>query len=137
MIALKEEGEKVIESAFNYAEIKMRLLTLRTADKTCRLATGFLTILILTLIFIFSVVLLSMGIAIWISYSLESAWSGFFIMGAFYIVVGAILVALRKQIIFEPLLNSIVSALVGAELKAENKLEKVQDKIEDKLNMDN
>ena len=136
MIAVKEEGEKVIESAFNYAEIKLRLLTLKTADKTSRLATGFLTVLILILIFIFSVVLLSIGIAILLSNALDSASAGFFIMGGFYVVAGAILVAMRKQIIFEPLLNSIVNALAGAELKAENKLENVQDKIEDKLNLE-
>src|SRR6476660_4644360 len=121
MIAVKEESEKVIESAFNYAEIKMRLLTLKTADKTSRMATGFLTIIILILVFIFSMVFLSIGIALWISHALQNAWGGFFIVGAFYIVSGVILVAMRKKIIFEPLLNSIVSALAGAELKAENK----------------
>ena len=136
MIAVKEESEKVIESAFNYAEIKMRLLALKTADKTSRLATGFLTIIILILIFIFSIVLLSVGVAILISHALQSAAAGFFIAGAFYIVAGVILVAMRKKIIFEPLLNSIVNALAGAELQAENKLEKVQDKIEDKLNFE-
>ena len=135
MTALKDESEKVIESAFNYAEIKMRLLALKTADKTSRLATGFLTVIILILVFIFSIVLLSIGVAILISHALDSASAGFFIVAAFYIVSGVILVAMRKQILFLPLLNSIVKALAGAELQAKKKLEKVQDKIEDKLNL--
>ncbi len=136
MASIKEEGGRILESAFSFTEIKMRLLALKTADKSARIAAGFLTIVILTFVFIFSMVMLSIGVAVALSYALDSAAAGFFIVAGFYILGGIVLVVMRKKIIYEPLLNSIVNALVAAELKAEHKLEKVQDKVEDKLNLE-
>lgn len=136
MTSIREEGSKVLESAFSFTEIKLRLLALKTADKSARLATGFLTIVILILVFVFSMVLLSIAFAIVLANAFHSMAAGFFTMAGIYIVAGIILVTMRKKMIFEPLLNAIVKSLVGAELKAENKLEKVQDKVEDKLNLE-
>ena len=136
MTSLQEEGGKVLESAFTFAEIKLRLLALKSADKSARLATSFLTIVILVFVFIFSMVLASIALSIVLGHAINSMAGGFGIVAAFYVVVGIVLVSLRKKILFGPLLNAIVHALVGAELKAENKLEKVQDKVEDKLNLE-
>ena len=137
MISIKQEGQRMVDSVFNLAEIKLRLFTLGSADKGSRIATGFFTIVILTLVFIFSMILISIGVAILLAKALHSAATGFFIVGGFYILIGIILLAFRKQIIYGPLLNAILNTLVGAELKAENKMEKVQDKVEDKLNLPN
>ena len=136
METVKETGGRALEALVALAEMKMRLLALKGADKSSRLATSFLTIVILTIIFIFSVSLLNIGLAILLSLLLHKLWIGFFIVGAFYVIGGIVLVALRKKIIFEPLLNAIVNALVGAELKAEESLEKAQDKVEDNLNLE-
>ena len=136
MRSLQEEGGKVIESAFNLTEIKLRLLALKSADKSARLATGFLTVVILVLVFIFSLGLASIALAISLGHAFNSMVAGFFTAAAFYVVAGCLLIALRKKIIFAPLLNKIVSALMGVALKAEEKLEKVQDKVEDKLNLE-
>src|SRR6266446_3001579 len=108
MDQLKEQGGRVLESVVNYTELRLRLLALKSADKSARMASGFLTIVIITMIFIFSMVMISVGTAILISHALDSPWSGYFIVGGFYVLMGIVLVALRKRIIFEPLLNSIV-----------------------------
>jgi hypothetical protein len=136
MEPLKEKGGRALESLFTYVELRMRLLALKSADKTSRLASGFFTIIILILIFVFSMVLLSIGAAVLISRGLDTAWAGYFIVAGIYILVGIVLVKMRKRLIFEPLLNSIISSLIGAELKAEEKLENIQDTIEDKLNLE-
>lgn len=135
MESLKQKGSRVLESAFTYAELRMRLLALKSADKGSRLASNFLTILILLVILIFSAMLINIGLALLISRALDTTAAGFFIMGAVNIILGVVLFVMRKKIIFEPLLNAIVSALVGAELRAEEKLERVQDRIEDRLNL--
>ncbi|HYV91840.1 MAG TPA: phage holin family protein [Chitinophagales bacterium] len=136
MEPLREKGGRALESLVSYVELRMRLLALKSADKSSRVASGFLTIVILVLIFIFSMVLLSIGTAVLISRGLDKAWAGYFIVAGIYILAGIVLVKMRKRFIFEPLLNSIVHSLLGAELEAEDKIENIQDKIEDKLNLE-
>jgi len=135
METVKETGGRALESVITLAEMKMQLLALKGADESSRLATSFLTIVILVIVFVFSVSLLNIGLAILLSFLFHKLWAGFFIVGVFYVIAGIVLVSCRKKIIFQPLLNSIVDALVGAELQVEDKLEKVQNKIEAELNL--
>ena len=136
METLKQKGGRLLESMADYVELSLRLFALQSADKSARLASGFLTIVVLTLVFIFSLIMLSIGAAILISFLLHRAWIGFVILGAFYLLVGIILIVVRKKIISKPILNLIIPALVTAELKAEENIEKAQDKIEDKLHLE-
>ena len=136
METLKQKGGRLLESMADYVELSLRLFALQSADKSARLASGFLTIVVLTLVFIFSLIMLSIGAAILISFLLHRAWIGFVILGAFYLLVGIILIVVRKKIISTPILNLIIPALVTAELKAEENIEKAQDKIEDKLHLE-
>jgi len=136
METLKQKGGRLLESLADYVELSLRLFALQSADKSARLASGFLTIVVLTLVFIFSLIMLSIGAAILISFLLHRAWIGFVILGAFYLLVGIILIVVRKKIISTPILNLIIPALVTAELKAEENIEKAQDKIEDKLHLE-
>jgi len=133
---LKQKGGRLLESMADYVELSLRLFALQSADKSARLASGFLTIVVLTLVFIFSLIMLSIGAAILISFLLHRAWIGFVILGAFYLLVGIILIVVRKKIISKPILNLIIPALVTAELKAEENIEKAQSKIEDKLHLE-
>src|SRR5678809_1557865 len=115
MTSLQEEGGKVLESAFSFAEIKLRLLALKSADKSARLATSFLTVVILVFVFTFSMVLGSIALSITLGHAIHSMAGGFGIVAAFYVLVGIVLDSLRKKIIFGPLLNAIVQALIGTE----------------------
>ncbi len=133
---LKERGGKFLESLMDYAQLRMRLMALQMADKSSRLLTGFFTVIILAVIFIFSMVMLSIAVAILLGNALDASWAGYLIVAMIYIVLGVILISMRQKIIFEPLLNAIVKSLAGAEIQAENKLEEVQDKIEDKLDLE-
>ena len=136
MESLKEHGGRLLEAVADYSEASMELVALKAADKSARLASNFLTIVILVLFLIFFLNMISIGLAVLISVSLDKPWVGFFIVGTFYLVTGIALYALRKKLIFPLLLNAIVDSLVGAALKAENKIEEVQDKLEDKLNLE-
>lgn len=135
MEPVKEKGGRLLESVFDYLELRMKLLTLQAADKSSRILTGFFTIIIIVFIFIFSMIMLSIAAAIGIGNALNHPWLGYLIIGIFYIIAGVVLVTMKEKLIFEPLLNTIVHSIAGAEIKAENKAEKVQDKIQDKLNL--
>ena len=136
MEGLKQKGGKVVEAAADYAEASLKIIALKTADKSARLSSNFLMIVILVIVFLFSFNMLNFGLAIIISHGLHKMWSGFLILGIFYALVGVMVYVLRQKILFQPILNSLLVAFVGTALKAQENIEQVQDKIEDKLNLE-
>jgi hypothetical protein len=136
MEGLKQKGGKVLEAAADYAETSLKIIALKTADKSARLSSNFLMIVILIIVFLFSFNMLNFGLAIIISHGLHKMWSGFVILGIFYALVGVMVYVLREKLLFQPILNSLLVAFVGTALKAQENIEEVQDKIEDKLNLE-
>ena len=136
MEGLKQKGGKVVEAAADFAEASLKIIALKTADKSARLSSNFLMIVILIIVFLFSFNMLNFGLAIIISLALDRMWSGFVILGIFYALVGIMVYVLRQKILFQPILNSLLVAFIGTALKAEKNIEQVQDKIEDKFNLE-
>ena len=136
MEGLKQKGGKVVEAAADYAEASLKIIALKTADKSARLSSNFLMIVILVIVFLFSFNMLNFGLAIIISLALDRMWSGFVILGIFYSLAGIMVYVLRQKILFQPILNSLLVAFIGTALKAEKNIEQVQDKIEDKFNLE-
>src|SRR4030095_1489231 len=136
MHGLKQKSSKLLESAADYAENSIKLIAFKGADKSARISSNFLMIVILIIVFLFSFNLLNIGLAILLSILCHKTWAGFLVLGGFYGVLGIAVYIMRQRLIFQPLLNATLESLVGAALKAKAGIEKVQDKIEDKLNLE-
>jgi len=136
METIKQTGGKIMESLADYAELSVQIAALKTADKGAKITSGFFTVVILTIVFLFSLLLISIGAALLISFAMHHLWAGFFIVGAFYTLLGIVLIVLRQKLITKPLLNQIIPALVNIAEKAGETIEKAQDKIEDKLKLE-
>jgi len=94
-ITLKMEDTKVtVESLFEkaqeYGKTSLELLKLRAVDITSDMLSSFLSrILVVIIVFIFFN-FLNFGIAIWLGDLLGKIYYGFFIVAAFYGIVGII-----------------------------------------------
>src|SRR5215471_18092894 len=108
---IKNEGSELLESLFDVAETRVRLTALKTANKGAHLASSLFSVVIVSLVFIFSMVLFSIAFAVLISDALDKPASGYFIIAGLYFFIGILLLITRREIIFGPLLKIIVSEL--------------------------
>ena len=87
-----ESNTEMIESLFektvDYGKTSFQLLKLKTLSKTSDITSTYLSRLVV-LIFAFSFMLfMSLGLAIWIGEILGKSFYGFFVVGAFYGLIG-------------------------------------------------
>jgi len=94
-----------------YLEVSVSLLKLRAAEKTSDLIADIAGVVVVSLFFIFFLLFVSFGCANLLSGVFGNNYSGFLIIGGFYLVLGLILWVGRKRIIRNPILNAIVRRL--------------------------
>lgn len=133
MVTIKEALQEVTQNLSDYIQVNLKLTALKISERSSMLLSNFFTLIILLVIFAFALMLLSVGAAKYLGHVLESEWNGFFIVGGFYVVLGIFLIALKKKVIGEPVLNSIVKGIFAIEEKAENAIEDMEEKLVDKL----
>ncbi len=128
--------EELIETCSTYIQARMRLTVLQLSEKTSKIASDFLSIIILTILFLFAFIMLNIGLAKWISYGLNNEWGGFFIIGGFYVLLGILLMVMKEKLIRIPLLNAIIKSFFSVEKKAEDKVIDVEQSLVSKLDSD-
>ncbi|WP_336515789.1 phage holin family protein [Pollutibacter soli] len=102
----------LFEKTSDYLENRVELLKLQAVDSSSELVSSISSKLILAVIVIFFLVLLNIGLAIWIGDTLGKMFYGFFIMAAFYLLIGLIFYAFRDKWLKEPIGNYIVRHLL-------------------------
>ncbi|MBA2407539.1 MAG: phage holin family protein [Chitinophagales bacterium] len=128
--------EELIETCSTYIQARMRLTVLQLSEKTSKIASDFLTIIILIILFLFAFIMLNIGLAKWISHGLNNEWGGFFIIGGFYVLLGILLMVMKEKLIRIPLLNAIIKSFFTVEKKAEDKVIDVEQSLVSKLDSD-
>ncbi len=128
--------EELIETCSTYIQARMRLTVLQLSEKTSKIASDFLTIIILVILFLFAFIMLNIGLAKWISHGLNNEWGGFFIIGGFYVLLGILLMVMKEKLIRIPLLNAIIKSFFSVEKKAEDKVIDVEQSLVSKLDSD-
>ncbi len=100
--------ESLFEKAQDYGSTSLGLLKLNAISKTSDIASTLATQLIIFMVVGLSVMIISIGVALWISEQLGHAWYGFFIVGGFYLLSGIILFLLRQDWLKNPIHNAII-----------------------------
>lgn len=103
-----ENIENLYRNAGEYVKDKSELIKLKLIDKSTAVVSSILDKIILIFIIAVFLVLLTIALALLIGFWLGHSFYGFFIMAAFYGIVGFIIHSSRDKIIKAPILNSII-----------------------------
>ena len=75
----------LFERAEDYSKTTLKLIKLNAIDKSADVASSLVARLAVVMTVVFSVLIISMGVSIWLGKLLGDTSYGFFIVGAFYV----------------------------------------------------
>jgi hypothetical protein len=105
--------ERLFERAGDYFETRMDLFKLKSVDKTSDAVSTFASGLAIILIISFSVIIISIGIALWVGEMMGKSYYGFFIVGGFYLFIGLLIYFFRKQLLKMPVANLFINKVLN------------------------
>ena len=109
----REEGkiDKLVGNVIECVETRFDLVQLDVQDKVSDIMASMASIALVGLMFVFTLLLLSIGLAIYISQRYNSSFIGFVYVSGFYLVAGILLYASRKRFIRLPVINMLLKRI--------------------------
>jgi hypothetical protein len=108
MEKIKDKIEDLAEDAAGILDTYYHLTVLNVAEKTSNIfSTAFASISLL-FVGIFILFFAGIGLSIYFNDLLESNMSGYFIVAGIYLLIGLVLILLRKKIIFPFIRNTFI-----------------------------
>ena len=104
--------ESLIEKGEQYGKTTIELLKLKTLDKSSDVASNLVSWLIVLIFAVLFFLILNIGIALWLGELMGKSYYGFFAISGFYGFLALIFGIFRKQLIKEPLNNSIIEQVL-------------------------
>jgi phosphoglycerol transferase MdoB-like AlkP superfamily enzyme len=102
----------LFDRAEDYTKTTIKLFKLNTVDKAAEIISSLFSLLVVVMTIVLSVVIISIGLALWIGKLLGDSYYGFFVIGAFYLLIGIILHIFREQWLKYPISNSIIKKMM-------------------------
>ena len=102
----------LFERAEDYSKTTLKLFKLNAIDKSADVASSLVARLAVIMTVVFSVLIISIGVAFWVGKLLDDTAYGFFIVGAFYVFMAILLHLFRKQWLKYPVSNSIIKKML-------------------------
>ncbi|MEO6327306.1 MAG: phage holin family protein [Ginsengibacter sp.] len=103
--------ESLFERVKNYIETRIELLKLKAIDKSSSFVSVLATYAIVFTFFWCFFLLLNIGIALLIGELIGTLYYGFFILAAFYAIVGFVLLKYKNKWLKKPMINMMVKGL--------------------------
>jgi hypothetical protein len=100
--------ESLIEKGEQYGKTTLELLKLKTIDKSADVASNLVSWLLVLIFAVLFFLILNIGVALWLGEVLGKSYYGFFVVSGFYALLALVFGIFRKQLIKEPLNNSII-----------------------------
>lgn len=100
-----EETQELVE---DYVGNRLQLLKLQTAEKSARLVSLLLTVVVTALLCFFILLFLSITAGYFLAQKTGSLISGFGIVAAFYVLLLVVILLLRKRFIDKYISNTVV-----------------------------
>ncbi len=104
--------ESLIEKGEQYGKTTLELLKLKTLDKSADVASNLVSWLIVLIFAVLFFLILNIGVALWLGELLGKSYYGFFIVAGFYALLALIFGIFRKQLIKDPVNNSIIEQVL-------------------------
>jgi hypothetical protein len=107
----------LFERAEDYSKTTLKLLKLNAIDKSADVASSLVSRLAVIMTVVFSVLISSIGAALWVGKLLGDIFYGFFIVGGFYALVAILLHVFRVQWLKYPVSNSIIKQMLKEKMQ--------------------
>lgn len=104
--------ESLIEKGEQYGKTTIELLKLKTLDKSADVASNLVSWLIVLIFAVLFFLILNIGVALWLGEIMGKSYYGFFAVSGFYGLLALTFGIFRKQLIKEPLNNSIIEQVL-------------------------
>lgn len=104
--------ESLIEKSEQYGKTTLKLLKLKTLDKSANISSNIISWLIVIVFIVLFFLIFNIGAALWIGEELGKSYYGFFIVAGFYGLLALIFGIFRKQLLKNPLNNSIITQVL-------------------------
>ncbi|BBE19508.1 hypothetical protein AQPE_3693 [Aquipluma nitroreducens] len=104
--------ESLIEKGEQYGKTTLELLKLKTLDKSADVASNLVSWLIVLIFAVLFFLILNIGVALWLGELLGKSYYGFFVVSGIYALLALIFSIFRKQLIKDPLNNSIIEQVL-------------------------
>jgi hypothetical protein len=109
------EKEGVIDTLFektkDYVETRADLFRLKAIKKTAEVGSSIVSKIIVAVVFSSFFIFLNIAIALLLGDLIGKLYIGFFIVAAFYLIVGILIYSNRQKIISSPLADSIIKKM--------------------------
>lgn len=103
--------ESLFEKAEVYVQTNMDLFKSRTIDKSADVVSTLVSKIAFIFIIVLIALTLNIGLALWIGELIGKFYYGFFIIAAFYTLLGIILYFFHEKLIKKPVNDSIIIQL--------------------------
>jgi hypothetical protein len=107
--------EELIEKVEQYGKTTIELLKLKTLDKSSDVISNLISWLIVVIFAVLFFLILNIGLALWIGEIMGKSYYGFFVISGFYALLALIFGIFRKQLIKNPVNNSIIEQVLEEE----------------------
>ena len=104
--------ESLIEKGEQYGKTTLELLKLKTLDKSADVVSNLVSWLIVFIFAVLFFLILNIGVALWLGELLGKSYYGFFVVSGFYAILALIFGIFRKQIVKNPVNNSIIEQVL-------------------------
>ncbi len=104
--------ESLIEKGEQYGKTTLELLKLKTLDKSADVVSNLVSWLIVLIFAVLFFLILNIGVALWLGELLGKSYYGFFVVSGFYALLSLIFGIFRKQIVKNPVNNSIIEQVL-------------------------
>lgn len=102
----------LFDRAEDFSKTTLKLCKLTAVDKSAEILSSLFSVLIVFMAVVLSIVITSMGLALWLGKLLGDYYYGFFIVGAFYFLVAFLFHVCRKRWLKYPISNSIIRKML-------------------------
>ena len=111
MAELKERADDLLEHAGDYIETYYQLGLLKVTEKSTAAGSAIIAAVLLTVLSIFFILFLGLGLAWWIGSMLDSIIAGYFIVAGLYLLIIVCVIMMRKKMIDPFLRNFLVKKI--------------------------
>jgi hypothetical protein len=103
----------LFETAGDYIETRIDLFKLKTVDKSSDIVASIVAVLAVTLLLVLGFIIINIGICIWLGTLLGQLWYGYFVVGGFYMIVGALVLLFKNKWIKQPVSDIVVKKILN------------------------
>lgn len=94
-----------VENLKQYVKLKMELYSLILLERTAKVFTNVVVLMVMTLLLFFFLLFLSFGFVHWFEQVNGDALFGYIMVACFYLIIGIIVFLLRRQLFLNPLIK--------------------------------